>query len=469
MRITFRDLGRLIKGLMAIPAGRNSIQTRLMRRFNDRADAGRQLASRVDFLRGQDVVVLGLPRGGVPVAFEVAKALGAPLDVLLVRKLGVPLHPELAFGAIGEGGVRVINRSVVREVGLSDEEMTAVESSERAELQRRSERFRGGHDRISLKGRVAVIIDDGVATGATAQAACQVARAEGASRVVLAIPIGATDTAKRFAECADDVVCLKTPVPYFAVGQGYRNFAQTSDDEVVALINRARSSFGAIARPGADDPPLRDEEIQVTAGPVSVAGHLTIPEHPKGVVVFAHGSGSARHSPRNRYVAEVVNKAGFATALFDLLTPDEERNRANVFDIASLARRLVDVTGWLAGQPDTASLPIGYFGASTGAGAALAAAAHPGVKVAAVVSRAGRPDLAGESLCEVHAPTLLIVGERDQMVLKLNRQAQAAIPAECEVAVVPGATHLFQEPGTLEQVAVLARDWFIDHLAHPGH
>jgi putative phosphoribosyl transferase len=213
---------------------------------------------------------------------------------------------------------------------------------------------------------------------------------------------------------------------------------------------------------------LRDEEIQVAAGPVSIAGHLTIPENPKGVVVFAHGSGSSRHSPRNRFVAEVLNKAGFATVLFDLLTPREERNRANVFDIGLLARRLVDVTTWLAAQPDTASLPVGYFGASTGAGAALAAAAHPGVKVAAVVSRGGRPDLAGEALGNVQAPTLLIVGGHDEMVLRLNRQAQAAIPAECEVAVVPGATHLFEEPGTLEQVAVLARDWFIDHLARPG-
>ncbi len=449
--------------------GRNGIQTRVMRQFNDRADAGRQLASRMEYLRGRDVVVLGLPRGGVPVAFEVAKALGAPLDVLLVRKLGVPFHPELAFGAIGNGGVRVISEAVVREVGLSGREIAAVESKERAELQRRAERFRGDHRPIPLQGRIAVIVDDGIATGATAQAACRVARAEGAAKVVLAIPIGATDTAEQFAQYADEVVVLHTPVPYFAVGQGYHDFAQTSDDEVVALLERARSGFRAVASPGAGDPPLRDEEIRVTAGRVSVAGHLTIPERPKAVVVFAHGSGSSRHSPRNRYIAEVLNKAGFATVLFDLLTPDEERDRANVFDIALLASRLVDVTSWLAGQPDTASLPVGYFGASTGAGAALAAAAHPGVKVAAVVSRGGRPDLAGPALREVQAPTLLIVGGRDEMVLKLNRQAQAAIPAQCEVTVVPGATHLFEEPGTLEQVAVLARDWFVGHLAPPEH
>lgn len=209
----------------------------------------------------------------------------------------------------------------------------------------------------------------------------------------------------------------------------------------------------------------QDEEILVPVGRVSVAGHLSIPQQPKGVVVFAHGSGSSRHSPRNQYVSRVLNEAGFATVLFDLLTPEEERDRANVFDISLLASRLVNITGWLAGQPDTAALPVGYFGASTGAGAALAAAAHPGVKVAAVVSRGGRPDLAGEALHHVQSPTLLIVGGLDEMVLGLNRQARAAIPAECKIAIVPGATHLFEEPGTLEQVAMLARGWFIRHLS----
>lgn len=440
-----------------------------MRVFEDRADAGRHLAERLDSLRGKDIVVLGLPRGGVPVAFEVAKSLRAPLDVLVVRKLGVPFQPELAFGAVGEGGVRVVNDSVVAEAGLSEPEMARVEAEQHAELERRSERFRRGHDRIPIAGRIAVIVDDGVATGATARAACQVARAQGASKVMLAVPIGGRDIFARFAGYADEVVCLDTPAFFFAVGQGYRNFTQTSDDEVIALLDRAREGFRkpeVTATVG--DPPIRDEEVRVSAGPVSVAGHLTIPEQPVGVVVFAHGSGSSRHSPRNRYVADVLNKAGLATLLFDLLTPDEERNRANVFDIELLARRLVDVTGWLAEQPDAAALPVGYFGASTGAGAALVAAADPCVRVAAVVSRGGRPDLAGASLNKVSAPTLLIVGGRDDVVLGLNRQAQAMMGGKCELAVVPGATHLFEEPGALERVAVLARDWFIDHLSRVG-
>ncbi|KZS70356.1 phosphoribosyl transferase [Mycobacterium kansasii] len=436
-----------------------------MRPFEDRSDAGRQLAQRLKHLYGRGGVVLGLPRGGVPVAFEVAKALQAPLDVLVVRKLGVPFQPELAFGAIGEDGVRVLNDSVVHAANLEDEDMEAVERAQRIELRRRAERFRGGRERIPLTGRIAVIVDDGIATGATAKAGCQVARAHGAKTVILAVPIGPDDLVARFAGYADEVVCLQTPPLFFAVGQGYRNFAQTSDDEVIALLDRARNDFASAAAIDAVDPPLRDEEVRVLAGPVSVSGHLIIPENTRGIVVFAHGSGSSRHSPRNRYVADVLNGAGLGTLLFDLLTPAEERNRANVFDIELLASRLVDVTGWLATRPDTAALPVGYFGASTGAGAALVAATDPRVKVRAVVSRGGRPDLAGGSLANVTVPTLLIVGGRDRVVLELNRQAQAVIPGPCELAVVPGATHLFEEPGTLERVANLACDWFIDHLS----
>ena len=436
-------------------------------RFDDRADAGRQLVGRLQGLRGQDVVVLGLPRGGVPVAFEVAKALGAPLDVLVVRKLGVPYQPELAFGAIGEDGVRVLNDDVVRHTRLTDADIVGIEREQLAELRRRAELYRRGRERLPLTGRVALIVDDGIATGATARAACRVARAHGANRVVLAAPIGAADVVGALEEYADEVVCLGAPPFFFAVGQGYRNFGQTSDDEVCALLDRARDGFRqrAPASSGADDPPLRDDEVEVAAGPVTVAGHLTIPENPTGIVVFAHGSGSSRFSPRNIFVADLLGTVGFATLLFDLLTPEEERNRANVFDIELLARRLVDVTAWLATQDDAASLPIGYFGASTGAGAALRAVADPRVTVGAVVSRGGRPDLAGESLTRVRAPTLLIVGGRDEVVLELNRRAQAAIPAECQIAVIPGATHLFEEPGTLEKVAALARDWFINHLS----
>ncbi|HUY45416.1 MAG TPA: phosphoribosyltransferase [Streptosporangiaceae bacterium] len=439
--------------------------------FADRADAGRRLAARLQHLRGQRVVVLGLPRGGVPVAFEVARALGAPLDVIVVRKLGVPFQPELGMGAIGEGGVRVLNQEIIQRGGISEDELAAVEARERAELDRRADRYRRGRPRQPLDGCTAVVVDDGIATGSTARAACQVARAQGAARVVLAVPVAPPGWEARMGRDADEMVCVETPEAFFAIGQFYADFSQTSDGEVTACLERAAAP-ASVADPGAvpvGDPPARDEEVEVSAGAARLAGHLTVPGQARGVVVFAHGSGSSRHSPRNRYVAAVLTQAALGTLLFDLLTPDEEADRANVFDIELLARRLIEVTRWLRAQPGAAGLPVGYFGASTGAAAALWAAAEPGSGIAVVVSRGGRPDLASPRLGSVRAPTLLIVGGRDDVVLSLNRQAQAELRCENDLAVVPGATHLFEEPGTLTAAAELARDWFAGHFAPSPH
>jgi len=207
--------------------------------FRDRLDAGRRLAAKLEHLEGEDLVVLGLPRGGVPVAFEVAQALGAPLDVIVVRKLGVPFQPELAMGAIGEDGVLVLQRDVVRMAGVGERELAAVERRERAELERRAGRFRGGRPRPSLEGRTAVVVDDGIATGSTARAACQVARAQGAARVVLAVPVAPRSSVAELSDAADELVVLECPEPFFAVGEWYEDFSQTSDDEVVALLSRA--------------------------------------------------------------------------------------------------------------------------------------------------------------------------------------------------------------------------------------
>ena len=213
-------------------------------RFRDRSDAGRRLASRLQFLRNEDVVVLGLPRGGVPVAAEVARALGAPLDVILVRKLGVPAQPELGLGAIGESEARVINPEVVRYAHVSEAEIAQVERKERAELQRRAQRFRGDAPHQPLAGRTAVIVDDGIATGSTARAACQVARALGAATVVLAAPVAPPGSDRTLRGDADEVICLEMPARFLAIGEWYEDFAQTSDEEVVALLRAARAPAG---------------------------------------------------------------------------------------------------------------------------------------------------------------------------------------------------------------------------------
>jgi len=213
-------------------------------------------------------------------------------------------------------------------------------------------------------------------------------------------------------------------------------------------------------------------EVQIPVGHAVLFGNLTIPENAVALVLFAHGSGSSRHSPRNQFVARTINRCGLGTLLFDLLTPEEEtldiHTREHRFNIRLLAERLVRATKWARQHEETRDLHIGYFGSSTGGAAALVAAAEFPQDIGAVVSRGGRPDLAGDALPKVQAPTLLIVGGNDDVVIELNEMARDRMRCEVKLEIIPGATHLFEEPGALEQVAKLASDWFVKHIATPS-
>jgi putative phosphoribosyl transferase len=211
-------------------------------RFADRGDAGRRLAAQLGYLRGPQLVVLGVPRGGMPVAFEVARALGAPLDIVVVRKLGVPYQPELAMGAVGEGGVTVINPHVVSAARVNDPRFAAAQQAASAEVERRVHRLRGDHPRIPLAGRTALVVDDGIATGASISAACQVVRAHGAARVIVATPVAPATGVAELSRVADEVHCLSTPAWFSAVGEWYDDFTPTTDDQVVALLDRAATA-----------------------------------------------------------------------------------------------------------------------------------------------------------------------------------------------------------------------------------
>ena len=266
--------------------------------FRNRTEAGTALAGRLEHLRGDDIVVLGLPRGGVPVALEIAQALDAPLDVIVVRKVGVPGQPELAMGAIGEDGVTVVNDDVVRLIGVSTADFIRVEQREREELERRADRSRRATPRADLVGRVAVIVDDGIATGSTARAACRVARAHGAARVVLAVPVAAPDSVKALADDADEIVCVEQPRWLRSVGEWYDDFTQVDDLTVVDLLERTHRRDATRSRPtpehaSSDAHASLDTEVRVDVGGLALPGHLTVPPHAVGTVVFAHGSGSS--------------------------------------------------------------------------------------------------------------------------------------------------------------------------------
>ncbi len=451
--------------------------------FRDRRDAGRRLAEPLRRFADQSPVVLGLPRGGVPVAYEVARELGAPLDVCVVRKIGAPIEPELGIGAVAEDNAIWVNREAMSMVGCSEKELRRIVAEQRVEVEARVQRFREGAPPFDVRGRVVLVVDDGIATGGTARAAIETLRARGAGKVVLAVPVGAAESLEELAHVADEVVCPHSEEAFYAVGQWYEDFRATTDDDVVELLHQARAEREKTERGRAADVqeapsqarhPAPDERVrghrnvQISVGERMLEAQLTVPSHAKGLILFAHGSGSGRHSPRNQFVASELQQAGLATLLLDLLTQEEEDLDAMTghlrFDIGLLASRLVAATEWTRDERETRGLDVGYFGASTGAAAALIGAAERPDIVRAVVSRGGRPDLAERWLPRVKAPTLLVVGGDDTEVLLLNRVAFDLLECPKQLEVIPNATHLFPEPGALERVAELAGSWFTRHL-----
>jgi predicted alpha/beta-hydrolase family hydrolase len=345
-----------------------------------------------------------------------------------------------------------------------------IEVERRAQLEvirQRRAQYTPGREPVDPSGRIVIVVDDGLATGSTMIAALHALRGRKPARLVCAIPVAPPDVLDKVGTYADEVVCLRTPEDFQAVGQFYRHFDQVEDAEVIEVlrgVHRAQGEQGAPAASGsaASGAGLHEGAAHMALADVTLEGELHRGDG-RRLVVFAHGSGSSRRSPRNRYVAQVLNEAGIGTLLFDMLTAEEDQAYERRFDIDLLTRRLLGATAWL--RERAPSLSLGYFGASTGAAAALRAAARLVPPVDAVVSRGGRPDLAGTAaLCHTTCPTLLIVGSLDTEVLALNRQALAQIGLSGHLVQIQGATHLFEEAGTLEQAAQAACRWFGQHL-----
>ncbi len=438
--------------------------------FRDRHDAGRRLIPRLRRYRGRPAtVVLGLPRGGVVPAAEIAAALELPLDVVISRKIGAPGNPELAIGAVAEDGAPYLSAEGLAFTHASQAYVDEEVRRQRDEIARRREWFRAGKPLALPEQATVILVDDGIATGATAIAAIRALRALNVARIVLAVPVAPPDTVEAMRALVDEIVVLASPAMFWAVGAFYADFRPILDEQVCRLLAAARRAHPLV--PGVDTTSGRATSkvnVSIRAGATVLPGILSIPPNARGVVVFSHGSGSGRFSPRNTHVAQVLCDGGFATLLVDLLAEVEAADQEKVFDVELLADRLRAAARWVRNHEATKALRIGYFGASTGAAAALVAASSD-AQIHALVSRGGRPDLATAALPKVTAPTLLIVGGDDHVVLRLNKAALAALRCEKQMEIVAGAGHLFEEPGTLDQVAQLALAWFQRHVGASSH
>lgn len=425
--------------------------------FRDRHEAMRGLATALARYRGAHAVVLAIPRGAVPMGRQLADELEADFDVVLVRKLGAPGQPELAIGAVDEHGSVTLNALAERS-GADAAYVHASAAHELDVIRRRRQRYGRGRAPLPLAGRTVIVVDDGLATGATMRAALQAVRAQAPARVVCAVPVAARDSLGAVAPLADEVVCLATPSPFQAVSAYYRDFATVDDDEVERVL-RGEGRHAPGPAEGAGDGTGDVSDVRIAAPHAVLAGELAMPAHARGLVLFAPGGGS-RRGARERSIAAALQRRGIGTLLVDLSTVDEGHDPAARGDVPRLAQRLQAALAW-AGDVGAPGLPVGLFGSGTGAAAALiVAAAHPR-EVAAVATAGARVDRVDEDvLAQVRTPVLLLVGGEDGAVLACNRQAQAAMARWASLEVVEGATHRFEEPGALARVAEAAGYWF---------
>ena len=422
------------------------------RTYLNREHAGRQLARALKHLGGREPVIVALTPQGVSVARQVADRLGAELEALAVAGIHDAEDPSVRFGAASEGGVSIIDRQMCSTHRLTPADIERAVHRGVTEARRQSSIIHDGQSLIDLTGRHVIVVDDGVTSGMRMSAAVSHLRHVGAQTITIAVPVAPRSAIENLQVVADEVICPSVITENCAVDDCYEELTSLSESEIASILRSAS----------------HHEVVMDITDPHGLGwqlhGSLGIPRGATAMVVFAHGSGSSRHSPRNREVASSLNEAGFATLLFDLLTEEEESHRDLVFDIDFLARRLTAVVDWCADDERVADMPLGLFGASTGAAAALTTAAYRPHVVRAVVSRGGRPDLAGPALERVEAPTLLIVGGEDYQVIDLNETALKSLGRSSRMEIIPGATHLFEEPGALDKVCLLARSWFDEYL-----
>ena len=426
-------------------------------RFPDRAAAGRTLGSLLAAYAGRpDVVVLGLARGGVAVARQVADMLGAPLEVFVARKLGVPGIAEVALGAVAEGRRHVVLDPVQWFIGVPRRIVRRIASRQRTEVARRVRLYRRARPLRDLRELTIILVDDGLMTGASLRAAAHTLKKHRPARLVAAVPVAAARSAADLRQEVDELVAVTTPQTLGTVSDWYDDYQPVSDGEVLHLLGREND---VIPLPTARTEIGDERAVIIPGDDCALPGDLGVPEpapnENTALVILAHGGGSSRHSYRNRYLAGRLRLAGCATLRIDLLSEEETAADLELgelrFDIPRIARRLLAACEWAARERVSGSRQIVLLGASTAAAAALMAAAGRPALVSAVAARGGRVDLAGPALDNVAQPVLLVVGGADHPTLQWNRVALRSL-RQARLEVVPGAGHTFEQPGALGAV-----------------
>ena len=425
--------------------------------FTDRSEAGRRLAERVRAFAAADPVVLALPRGGVPVGAELARRLRVPLDVLVVRKVGLPGRAELGVGAIAEDGQVCFDDGALARIGLSRDALAATVREERAELARRLEVYRGSSAVPELSGRDVVVVDDGIATGGTARAALRMVRRQQPARLVLAVPVASHAAVEMLGPEVDHLVALAVPENFRSVGEWYRDFAQLSDGDVTAVLAGLE---GPAAESGAE------RAVRIRVGGTHLDGELAMPAEGRGGVVV--GLGRGREDPRQRAIAAMLRRAGHATLLLDLLPPEEadqgREQGEGAVSAGVLSERLAAAVGRLRRSTGAVDGSVGLFASGPAAAAALTVAADRPGEVAAVVLHGGRIDLAEEALPAVRAPVLALVQRNDSVVRELAEWALGRLGTVHELRVVPGAEQLLDGAGAWREAGDAAVEWFGRHV-----
>jgi putative phosphoribosyl transferase len=434
-----------------------SDQNELTAIFESRDEAAQRLADKLRNLKGQNALVLAIPRSSVPMGRIVADAIEGELDLLLIHRFTDSRHPELDLGSVTEDGEVYLNRSA-QHYGYTEHEVEKAALEEIRNLQEQRRTYTPGSSAIDPSGRTTLIVDDGTGSLHTMMAAVRYLDAQGARRIMLATPVASLTTIKALGENVD-VCTLAVPDIVDSATGFYRNLPLVSDHQVIQELNRT------LRIPAQNGEESRQREILISSGPVALTGFLSLPEDAGALVILAHGQGQGRFNWRSRLIADSLEKAGLATLMVDLLDDEESEDSRNVTNVPLLAHRLNMITEWIARDSSLREMDLGYYGSSSEGAAILQTAAEHRLKTRAAAVRGTRPDATQSYLKYVQAPTLLIVPGDDDDLLNQNRSAFEELRCEKRLQVMPDASEDFEEPGTSETLADLVTGWFRTNLA----